>query len=166
MNSVEISIYIIIIAIIIYSVVKYAKSVDKSKNINIDLKKYDGINNANFNINNSIKRDAPDRNISGVRIIGCVIMIVGCVFVAYSLFMDVSVMTGNGYRVNNIGLMSYRNNFMMFGGFVAIAGLLVILFGNRKTQSYSVTKCPYCAEVISSEAIKCKHCGSDLKSML
>ncbi|MEN4668573.1 zinc ribbon domain-containing protein [Pantoea agglomerans] len=29
-------------------------------------------------------------------------------------------------------------------------------------MSEGLVKCPYCAEMIKPEAIKCKHCGSDI----
>ncbi|EKT4380665.1 TPA: zinc ribbon domain-containing protein [Klebsiella pneumoniae] len=76
--------------------------------------------------------------------------------------MDVTVATSGGYRVNNLGLMSSRQNYMIFGGFVAIAGIIIALVGDKLKASGTLVKCPYCAELINSEAVKCKHCGSDV----
>ncbi|EMQ0912908.1 zinc ribbon domain-containing protein [Raoultella ornithinolytica] len=76
--------------------------------------------------------------------------------------MDVTVAAGDGYRVNNLGLMSSRQNYMIFGGFVAIAGLIITLVGDKFKASATSVKCPYCAESISAEAVKCKHCGSEV----
>ncbi|MCE0965683.1 hypothetical protein [Pseudomonas sp. NMI4491_12] len=33
-------------------------------------------------------------------------------------------------------------------------------------SSASYRKCPYCAEVVQREAIKCKHCSSDLEPVV
>ncbi|QLS37378.1 zinc ribbon domain-containing protein [Citrobacter sp. RHBSTW-00903] len=76
--------------------------------------------------------------------------------------MDVTVAVGDGYRVNNLGLMSSRQNYMIFGGFVAIAGLIITLVGDKLKAFATSVKCPYCAEPISAEAVKCKHCGSEV----
>lgn len=64
-----------------------------------------------------------------MRSIGWLIVAFAATFGLYALFMDTSVSAGAFGRVNNIGLMNDKQNFIMFAGAAFIGGLLMVIFG-------------------------------------
>lgn len=62
---------------------------------------------------------------------GTVAIVVGICWLVFALGMDVSVATGSGGRVNNLGLMADRQVHTIVGGMIMLAGLLMILLGGQ-----------------------------------
>lgn len=97
---------------------------------------------------------------------GWIVLVAGVVWLLVALNMDVTIGTGYG-RVNNIGLMASRQNHIIIGAVVTLCGLLMVIFGKKKSEdAVQNIKCPFCAEIINKDAVKCKHCGSDVSEAL
>ena len=70
--------------------------------------------------------------------VGKLAMICGCLFLLWALTLDTSVATPFG-RVNNIGLMQDRQNYIIVSSIVLISGLLMFIFAEKNKGSYNQT---------------------------
>lgn len=101
--------------------------------------------------------------------IGIAFMVIAALVLVTGFNIDTSVATGYGSRVNNIGLMNQKQNVIILGGVLLIAGALLLGLsgsGSAPTEnSEGYRKCSSCAEVVKVEAKICKHCQQPLPSM-
>lgn len=94
--------------------------------------------------------------------LGYFALFVGVVWFLVALNMDTTVVSERGGRINNIGLLADKQNHIMIGAFIFLCGLLCVIFGRKGSTDNDDMNCPFCAELIKPQAIKCKHCGSGL----
>ncbi len=75
---------------------------------------------------------------------GWVLLVIG-ILAAFAAFnMDVSVATSYGGRVNNFGLMAQRQNYILISCFVIFCGLMMVIFGGRRTIESGQVKSILC----------------------
>lgn len=102
-----------------------------------------------------------------MRYIGILMFVIGIILLGRAFTMDTSVATnylsGNEYgvpqRVNNIGLMADKQNYMIFGAFLTFLGVFTILKSKKKIEKVESGKiCPKCAEKVKKNALICRFC--------
>ena len=102
---------------------------------------------------------------------GGILLIAGLALIIYALSIDTSVKVnypgGNNFgmpeRVNNIGLMNDKQNYLIFAGIISVLGVLILVSG-KKPEKNIVTEddtkqCPQCAEKVKAEAKICRFCN-------
>lgn len=108
-------------------------------------------------------------------ILGGLIVLVGMGLLYIGLTMDTSIevnypeSTQNlnldlPERVNNLGLMQEKQNYLIFGGICFVLGLVMVYaFPDSKNEEIEeieeTKKCPKCAETIKLNAVVCRFCN-------
>ena len=79
-----------------------------------------------------------------------------------SVAVDYPMGNGLSERVNNIGLMNDKQNYLIFGGLMIVVGIILAIFVKKPEKTISIDdnkKCPQCAEIVKAEAKICRFCN-------
>lgn len=101
---------------------------------------------------------------------GVLLCIAALVTLVLGFTYDTSVATTGLGRVHNIGLLNEKQNIIIVGGAMLVAGALVLALSGRAQPSATegtpgYRKCPSCAEMVKDDAKVCRHCQRDLPSL-
>lgn len=113
-------------------------------------------------------------------LLGGLLVIVGMGLLYFGLTMDTSVEIKYPEnteilnldlpeRVNNLGLMQDKQNYLMFGGICFVLGLIVVYaFPSSKKEEeeeeIETKKCPDCAETVKVDARICRFCNYNFQN--
>ena len=106
--------------------------------------------------------------------LGMIALAIGVLGLFVSLNMDTSVATGLGSRVNNIGLINDKQNLLLVFAVISVVGAIFLALGGRsqaptpppvtltRVETSHQRKCPFCAEMIKTEASMCRFCRREM----
>jgi hypothetical protein len=75
-----------------------------------------------------------------MKMIGVIAFIIGAIWIIFAINIDVTVPAGELGRVNNIGLMNDKQNNIIIGGFLIIAGGIITGFASLRNSSNLAAK--------------------------
>ncbi|MFU8925903.1 hypothetical protein [Acinetobacter puyangensis] len=91
-----------------------------------------------------------------MKFVGLLVVIIGIILIGFSITMNTSVPTDYGDRINNIGLMADRQNYIIVSCLIFITGFITAIVGIIRSDQKAPSKvtCNHCGEIVYIQSTK------------